>query len=180
MTMSQTKKGVISLKKGAVKILLLVVVMVLAMFGCSSNGGNNASNGDKTFSTGLYSIVLPNNFKDKTEEGWELIVGNKDVVVLFSSVQKKYLIENGYAEDYSRKDFTQDIIGTDTVIEQSEKANYNTFSYRSQDEGGDFYFLVGVYETDKLYLGANFVCDYSKMDEYKPLFEDWAGKVKFK
>lgn len=160
--------------------LLISVMLVLSITGCS---GNKA----KDFTVDDMTITLTNSFVEGAVETQTAVYSNDDYIVTvlkqdFMQLETMNMPTDMDVGTYALMVIEENGLDSDIEILESEVEDYSYvvgFTYEKQIEEANYSYYTTVYRSDSAYWFIQFATKTEQFEEAKPQFIKWAKTVRF-
>lgn len=153
-------------------IILFIILIILSCNACKPS--------QKVFSAKGMSITLTDDFsKDKDYYGMSYF-DSEEAQVYVAKEEIAVLEEKGEKTDFTLKEYADYLLKTISVTAEIKTENNITyFEYVKKPENKSYNYFVVVFKTDDAFWYFTFTCETDKINEYRPLFKEWAKSIVF-
>jgi hypothetical protein len=173
LTQEQKDREEAQKKRSSRNTILGALIGVAVAVGLMALAANFSPSADeKTFSTGVFSITLTEDFQESDMEGYYAYYESNDVVVLVQP-ESMQILGDMSLQEYAT--LLRDVNGY--KMELQEKGDIVWFSYTKTIDQMQFYYMVFCMEGDTAFWTVNFATPIGNRDKFEQKMIQWAQSV---
>lgn len=156
--------------------ILLCFIIVVSISGCSGAT-------DKKFENNNFSIVLPTDFKENKEKGYDYYFEKNDCIIAITEEKFENLGNTEISKDSSALDYSNSLIKNNAIIAVPTEKNQQSvfFEYdATASDGNDYHYYNFVIKGEYSFWICRFVCLKSENEKLKSNFEKWSSTIEIK
>lgn len=168
-------------RKGIIILSIAIIIGIIAGILISSKAFWGKSGEPKVFSSDGMQITLTNNFSKTSFEGYTVCYVSKDAAVF--AIKENFTLTDGVEdytiEQYSDLVFKNNNVDSSVKLQTNDDLNYFEYERFNPETNNTYNYHAFLYKTSDAFWMIQFATPNEKLESYRPLFLEWAKKVKF-